>query len=272
MSKAFKSFNNSSGTSSERTSNLRRTAMYTAVTKSQNAHQLRQYQCSNRNFRLTSCTDSNGNNGSTLVSAADYKTYMDLAIGKKIVNPILNGAEAYSLDGRMGGFYRLNVEPGGVFSTTTASNGTAPLPDVSGGDGMMAWPNSSQSDIPTSALVQYTASSGDNYKGYVIDPYNMRSKKCTIGATVRNKITTQGLNIDARWLNSYWQATSGQPLAGFSFPSKVNFGTQETSYNSEVVVNAAPMTKVVNVDTLSPSTAETSGAFDNTQDYYCGNT
>ena len=83
MSKAFKSFNNSSGTSGERTSNLRRTAMYTAVTKSQNAHQLRQYQCSNRNFRLTSCTDSNGNNGSTLVSAADYKTYMDLAIGKK---------------------------------------------------------------------------------------------------------------------------------------------------------------------------------------------
>lgn len=271
MSNAFKSFNNYSGTSSERTSNLRRSVMYSAVTKSQNADQLDHYQSNNRNFRLIGCTDRNGNNGSTLVSAADYRTYMDLAIGKRLVNPVLNGDEAYSLDGRMGAFYRLNVDAGVVISTTDASNGSAPLPDVSNGNGMIAWPNSSQADTPT-GTDQYTASADDNYKGYVLDPYNMRSEKCTINSAAhKTKIITQGLNIDFRWLKSYWQATSVQPRAGFSFPSKVNFGTQETSYNNEIVVNAAPMTKAVSVDELSTSTAASSGAFDNAQERYCAN-
>lgn len=242
--------------------------MYSCVTKSQAANQLNQYQSSNRNFRLTSCSDINGNNGSTLVSAADYKTYMDLAIGKRVANPILDGAEAYSLDGRMGAFYRLNIQPGAVISTLDASNGSAPLPDVSGGDGMMAWPNNSQVDSP-SGILQYTADVEDNYKGYVLDPYNRRNENCTNDATARKTtVISPLLNIDARWLNSYWQATRGQPLSGFSFPTKINFGYQETNYNNDIVIKAAPMTKAVNVDSLS--TSSNYGAFDNTKARYCG--
>ena len=271
MSKAFKPFNNSAGTSSERTSNLRREVMYTAVTKSQAANKLNQYQSTNRNFRLTSCSDTNGNNVSTMVSAADYKTYMDLAIGKRVVNPVLNGVEAYSLDGRMGAFYRLNVGKGAVIATTDASNGSAPLPDVAGGSGMIAWPNSSQGDVPTGATDQYISSANDNYKGFVLDPYSRRTEKCTIDTTARKStVISPLLDIDARWLNAYWQATGGQPLAGFSFPAKVNFGTQQTNYDNDIVVNAAPMTKATNVNDLSPSTAESSGAFDNAESRYCG--
>lgn len=268
MSKAFKQFNNSSGTSSDRTSNLKRAVMYSCVTKSQAANQLNQYQSSNRNFRLTSCSDINGNKVSTLVSTADYKTYMDLAIGKRVANPILDGAEAYSLDGRMGAFYRLNIQPGVVISTLDASNGSAPLPDVSGGDGMMDWPNTSQVDSP-SGILQYTASASDNYKGYVLDPYSRRTESCINDATARKTTAISPMvDIDARWLNSYWQATGGQPLSGFSFPTKVNFGYQETNYDNDLIIKAAPMTKAVNVDSISTSSNQ--GAFDNTQARYCG--
>lgn len=260
MSKSFKLNNNYSGTSSERTSKLKRSVMYTAVTRSQNANELDKYQATNRDFRLTSCA---GNNGSTLVSARDYKTYMDLAIGKRLINPVLNGDEAYSLDSRFGSFYRLNVSPGIVIATNNSDdNGAAPLPDTENGNGKIAWPNISQSDAPT-GTDQYTDS--DNYKGYVLDPYNKLSEKCTINTTARNtKVITSNLNlnIDARWLDSYWQATSGQPLAGFSFPAKVNFGKQETNYNNRIVVNAAPMTKAVNDDSDE--------AFADTNKRYCG--
>ena len=101
------------------------------------------------------------------------------------------------------------------------------MPDTENGNGKIAWPNISQSDAPT-GIDQYTDS--DNYKGYVLDPYNKLSEKCTINTTARNtKVIPSNLNIDARWLDSYWQATSGQPLAGFSFPAKVNFGNPFTS-------------------------------------------
>ena len=242
--------------------------MYACVTKSQAANQLDEYQSSNRNFRLTSCSDINGNKSSTLVSAADYKTYMDLAIGKRVANPVLDGAEAYSLDGRMGAFYRLNVEPGVVISTLDASNGSAPLPDVSGGDGMIDWPNSSQIDA-LNGNNQYIASANDNYKGYVLDPYNKRTYKCTNDMTSRKTIAISPIvDIDARWLNSYWQATWGQPLSGFSFPTKINFEYQETNYENDIVIKAAPMTKDINVDSISTSSNQ--GAFDNTQARYCG--
>lgn len=262
MSKSFKLFNNYSGTSSERTSKLKRSVMYTAVTRSQNANELDKYQATNRDFRLTSCTD---NSGSTLVSARDYKTYMDLAIGKRLINPVLNGDEAYSLDSRFGSFYRLDVSPGIVFATTNALNGIAPLP-VLDSEGMIAWPNSSQGDTPT-GTDQYTASASDNYKGYVLDPYNKLSVNCVSETTDKYNITINPeLNIHARWLYSYWQATSGQPLSGFTFPSKVNFGTQQTSYTNTIVINAAPMTKVVD----KPTVSDTYGAFDGAQNRYCG--
>ena len=261
MSKAFKSLNNYSGTSSERTTNMKRSVMYTAVTRSQHANELDKYQATNRDFRLTSCA---GNNGSTLVSARDYKTYMDIAIGKRLINPVLNGDEAYSLDSRFGSFYRLNVSPGIVIATNNSVNGGAPLPDTAYGNGKIAWPNSSQGDVPT-GIEQYIDS--DNYKGYVLDPYNMFSESCTLDNNTRKtKLITPNINIDARWLNSYWQATSGQPLSGFSFPAKVNFGNQETNYNNRIVVNAAPMTKAVN----NVSVENKDGAFHGANKRYCG--
>lgn len=265
MSKAFKPSNNYSGTSSERTSNMKRSVMYTAVTRSQHANELDKYQATNRDFRLTSCTDVSGNNGSTLVSARDYKTYMDIAIGKRLNNPVLNGAEAYSLNTRFGSFYRKNVSPGIVFSTTYAMNGSAPLPDMSG-NGTIAWPNNSQDYTPTGTNQYFsTAEDEDNYKGYVLDPYNMFSESCTLDNT-RGKTKLITPNINARWLNSYWHATCGQPLSGFSFPAKVNFGNQETNYNNRMVVNAAPMTKAVN----NVSVENTYGAFDDANKRYCG--
>lgn len=242
--------------------------MYSCVTKSQTANQLDEYQSTNRNFRLTSCSDTDGNNVSTLVSAADYKTYMDLAVGKRVANPILDGAEAYSLDGKMGAFYKLNVQPGVVISTLDASNGSAPFPDVSGGNGMMDWPNNSQIDAK-SGIDQYIASANDNYKGYVLDPYNRRTKKCSSNLVYHKTIDISPiLDIDGRWLSSYWKARSAQPLSGFSFPTKVHFGYQQTNYNNDLVVKAAPMTKAVNVSTVSTSSNQ--GAFDNIQALYCG--
>ena len=258
MSKAFKSSNNYSGTSSERTSNMKRSVMYTAVTRSRHANELDKYQATNRDFRLTSCTES-----STLVSARDYKTYMDLAIGKRLNNPVLNGAEAYSLNSRFGSFYRLNVSPGIVIATNCSDIGVAPLPDTENGNGNIAWPNTSQDDIPTGPD-QYNES--DNYKGYVLDPYNMFSESCTFDTARKTNFISPNLNIDARWLDSYWQATSGQPLSGFSFPAKVNFGNQETNYNNRIVVNAAPMTKAVN----NVSLENIDEAFHDANKRYCG--
>ena len=49
----------------------------------------------------------------------------------------------------------------------------------------------------------------------------------------------------ARWLESYWGATGGQPLTGFSFPSQVVFGTQDTQYQDTIgSYKVAPMTQI----------------------------
>ena len=133
---------------------------------------------------------------------------------------------------------------------------------------MMAWPNSSQI-VGTNGINQYISSVNDNYKGFVLDPYNKRTEMCTNDMTYRKTTDISSkVDIDARWLNSYWKATKKQPLSGFSFPTKVNFGYQETNYDNNIVIKAAPMTKAVNVDSVSTSSNQ--GAFDNVQARYCG--
>ena len=284
MSKAFKPFNKSAGSSSDRTSNLRRQTMYQAVTKSQNMNKLNEYQSTNRNFSVKPCegvSSATGKSVSQLNQTSSYRTYMDLAIGKRLVNPIINGQEALKLDGNMGAFYRLNVKANDTISTTQANNGAAPLPVVAGtkidgqpvtgnggngntlypftstarnwigGVGRISWPNSSQDDVPTSYnqfVAQNANQTGvyDNYPGYMLDPYNKLSGACDGESTldIIRKARTD-IAVDARWLESYWGATGGQPLAGFSFPSKVLFGTQETNYNDHIKsYKVAPMTQI----------------------------
>ena len=237
MSKAFKPFNKSSGTSSERTNNLRRKAMYSAITSSQRKGELEQYQETNRNFTVKKCTSPNF---STLNQVRSYKTYMDLSIGKNIVNPLLNGQEGYTMDGRIGSFYKATVSDSNTIYTSPSAGGSPPLPDISNGNGKIAWSNDSQGDTPTGSD-QYDNS--DNYPGYVVDPYNTFSRHCdTETYTLKNDVRV--VTLYGRWLESYWQATGGQYTNGLSFPNTVTFGTQATNTNPAIVNKAAPMTRV----------------------------
>ena len=102
--------------------------MYQAVVNSQNMNQLNNYQFTNRNFSVKPCQGvqtSSGQPYSELNQVSSYKTYMDLAIGKRLVNPVLNGQEALSLEGNMGAFYRLNVVANDSISTAQANNGSS---------------------------------------------------------------------------------------------------------------------------------------------------
>lgn len=280
MSKAFKPFNKSAGSSSDRTASLRRSTMYQAVVNSQNMNQLNNYQFTNRNFSVKPCQSvqtSSGQPYSELNQVSSYKTYMDLAIGKRLVNPVLNGQEALSLEGNMGAFYRLNVVANDSISTAQANNGQAPLPIVPGsyvkatvvdgsmnglpigGVGRISWPNASQDQVPVD-YNQFVIGNGnsqsvyDNYPGYVIDPYNKLTNSCSeddnsTGLLVNN---IENIVVDARWLESYWGATGGQPLTGFSFPSQVVFGTQDTQYQDTIgSYKVAPMTQINQANTIA---------------------
>ena len=264
MSKAFKPFNKAAGSSSDRTSNLRRETMYQAVVNSQNMNQLNDYQFTNRNFSVKPCEGVNTASGqpySELNQVSSYKTYMDLAIGKRIVNPIINGSEALSMDGNMGAFYRLNVQGNDTISTIQGNNGCPPLPAIEGsipynstdcsGVGRIAWPNSAQADTPSDEG-QYVAVNAqeygvfDNYPGYLVDPYSKLSNPCLINNQYgKDRKINENISVDARWLESYWSATGGQPLSGFSFPTSVIFGTQETLYDDSVQsYKVAPMSEI----------------------------
>lgn len=279
MSKAFKPFNKSAGSSSDRTASLRRSTMYQAVVNSQNMNQLNNYQFTNRNFSVKPCQGvqtSSGQPYSELNQVSSYKTYMDLAIGKRLVNPVLNGQEALSLEGNMGAFYRLNVVANDSISTAQANNGQAPLPIVPGsyikgtavdgagavpigGVGRISWPNASQDSVPVD-YNQFVIGNGssesvyDNYPGYVMDPYNKLTNSCSeddnsTGLLLNN---IENIVVDARWLESYWGATGGQPLTGFSFPSQVVFGTQDTQYQDTIgSYKVAPMTQINQANTIA---------------------
>jgi hypothetical protein len=245
MSKAFKPFNNSSGTSSERTNNLRRKAMYSAITSSQRKGELDKYQETNRNFTVKKCTSSTTPNISRLNQVRSYKTYMDLSIGKKLVNPLLNGQEGYTMDGRIGSFYQATVSDSNTISISPVIGAVTPtykpkLPDVVTGNGKIAWPNDSQGDIPTGSD-QYNNS--NNYPGYVVDPYNTFSRHCDV-ETYKLRNDVRVVKLYGRWLESYWQATGGQYTNGLSFPSTVTFGTQPTNTKPVIVKKAAPMMRV----------------------------
>ena len=261
MSKAFKPFNNSSGTSSERTNNLRRKAMYSAITSSQRKGELEQYQETNRNFTVKKCNSSSSSSTAPLCrlnQVRSYKTYMDLSIGKNIVNPLLNGQEGYTMDGRIGSFYNATVSDSNTISIYK-STVVPPVPDVSGGMGRIAWPNDSQGDTPTGSD-QYDNS--NNYPGYVVDPYNTFSRHCdTETYTLKNDVRV--VKLYGRWLESYWQATGGQYTNGLSFPNTVTFGTQPTNTKPPIVYKAAPMMKVSN--DAHPS----QDVFDDGENKYC---
>ena len=298
MSKAFKPFNQSAGTSSERTNNLRRQTMYNAIVSSQDANQLSEYQSTNRNFSVKSCGSvlhSSGKPASQLSQVSSYRTYMDLAIGKRIVNPVINGQEALSMQSNMGAFYRLNTNPNATVSTTQADNGSAPLPTVQGteingtkinqqsssstpiaGVGRITLPNSAQDDVPVD-YNQFVAGNAngasvyDNYPGYVVDPFSIRTTKCNIerASNPETRKIKPNISIDARWLESYWGAVAGQPLTGFSFPSQVVFGTQNTLYNDHInSYKVAPMTQVSDMNGIAFQ--DFSGvAFQNASSRYC---
>lgn len=260
MSKAFKPFNNSSGTSSERTNNLRRKAMYSAITSSQRKGELEQYQETNRNFTVKKCISSSSTAPlCRLNQVRSYKTYMDLSIGKKLVNPLLNGQEGYTMDGRIGSFYQATVSDSNTISTSSpAAVGPPPLPDIPSGNGKIAWPNDSQGDTPTGSD-QYNTS--DNYPGYVVDPYNTFSRHCDVETyTLKNDVRV--VKLYGRWLESYWQATGGQSTNGLSFPNTVTFGTQPTNTVPAIVNQAAPMTKV-------PGAPPSQDVFDHGETKYC---
>lgn len=321
MSKAFKPFNNSAGSSSERTSNLRRETMYQAVVKSQKDYQrLRGYQDWNREFSLKLCepgfVDANSKPVSQLNQVGSYRTYLDLAIGKRLINPVVNGEEALNMQSNMGAFYRIDVLPNLVVSTTQANNGAAPMPVVAGtfigpnntatdlsnnlvtgygggsplnaanasgtaigGIGRISWPNSSQGDLPTdyNQFVARGPNSGnvyDNYPGYVADPYSVLTDPC-VGDSTSGKVRkiNPNLSVDARWLDSYWRASSGQPLTGFSFPTKVTFGTQNTLYdNSNAAIPnwmVAPMTSISDANNIGIPYYDPA-AFEGASTKYCG--
>ena len=300
MSKAFKPFNKSAGSSGDRTANLRREAMYKSLVSSQNRNQLSEYQETNRNFSVRKCDNivsATGKPVSQLHQASSYRTYMDLAIAKRLINPTINGQEAFKMDGNMGAFYRLNVQANDTVSTTQANNGAAPLPVVPGteiggqvvtsddnvsgqpigGIGRISWPNSSQDDVPTSYnqfVAQNANQTGvyDNYPGYVMDPYNKMAGSCDGESTMdRIRKANANISVDARWMESYWGATGGQPLNGFSFPSQVIFGAQKTNHDDRVSsYRTAPMTRINDNNGISNPGFDPS-AFIGASKRYCTN-
>ena len=270
MSRAFKTLDKQITGSGDHTSAIKRKTLFRTMREKlkteKGAANIRKY---DNVYNVSWCSADAGTIGTPvfptgeLISSHSYEAYLDIAKGKRLTNPVLNGSSAA----------KFNIYTGNFAQITPRTDYPIVIPtewkEVKSGTGSTAWqyygdrlvpypryeqayssagartdfenavsvnsipfPNTSQVGSVTDASWNVT-----NYPGWLADPYGIffNSSCDTNQAPTLGKRLVNEVVIDWRWTSAYWRSVSGQTMSGFSFPTKVTFDYQP-SEGSQVLV------------------------------------
>ena len=262
MSRAFKSIDNQISSGSDYTRSIRNKTLYLSIERKaktkKGAESVAKY---DSDYNIMWCSDGYGNPTPTgittakLKSASSYEAYMNIARGKRIANPVLNGATASKFNIFTGNFamvhpnipypllvptkWDINTDslrpltiitpPPTITSTVNASQvNTIPFPNSGQTDGAL--------DVSWNEI---------NYPGWFFDPYSVLSNYTCIKSEAPNlgkKLVNQ-VEIIYRWSPAYWRSVAGQSLSGIDFPESVTFAAQPT-HSDELTQRYGPVTSL----------------------------
>ena len=271
MSRAFKSIDNQITSGSDYTRSIRNKTIYLGIerkvtTSEKTAESVSKY---DSDYKIMWCGDGNGiplDNGFTtakLKSASSYEAYMNIARGKRIANPVLNGATASKFNIFTGNFAMVHPQTPYPLIVPTKWNPTTkticPIPIVtsppSGVDASQAntipFPNTGQTNMALDL-----SWNENNYPGWFFDPYGVLSNYACIKSQAPNlgkKLVSQ-VEIIYRWSPAYWRSVAGQSLSGAAFPESVTFDLQPTE-NNELTQRYGPVASLVSQENTNEISA-----------------
>ena len=249
MSRAFKSIDNQINSGSDYTKSIRNKALYLSIERKvkteEGANSVSKY---DSDYSITWCKGGSGApvlswttaGTAKLKSASSYAAYMNIARGKRLANPVLNGATASKFNIFTGNFamvHPLHPYPLLVPSHWNTTNNTLqptqstiinPPPAVTGVPtqvNTIPFPNSGQLNGPVDVSWNEI-----NYPGWFFDPYGVLSNYTCIkgnAPTLGTKLVNQ-VEIIYRWSPAYWRSVAGQSMSGAAFPESVTFNKQPT--------------------------------------------
>ena len=267
MSRAFKSIDQQITTGSDYTTAKRRSTIFKSIRdKVRTRYGAESVAYRDNTFTITWCKDGAGipedviySNfyrlpTAKLRSVRSYESYIDLCKGKRLTNPVLNGATAAKFNIFTGNFALVHPKtPFPVIIPTTfdlqtqtlrpvtllgdhnaaATHAPGDLDDVN----TITFPNTSQS-----SPWQDIEWNQNNYPGWYFDPYGIVGDlncNATKGSTLAQRLVSQ-VEIIYRWSPAYWRSVAGQSMSGIAFPEAVTFSQQATQ-NDELTIKYGPL-------------------------------
>ena len=267
MSRAFKSIDNQITSGSDYTRSIRNKAIYLSierkVRKSEKAAEsVSKY---DSDYNIMWCAGGNGIPNSDigfttakLKSASSYEAYMNIARGKRIANPVLNGATASKFNIFTGNFAMVHPQTPNPLLVPTKWNPhtktICPIPIISSPPAIDA---SQANTIPFPNMGQTSMAldlswNENNYPGWFFDPYSVLSNYACIKSQAPNlgrKLVNQ-VEIIYRWSPAYWRSVAGQSLSGVAFPESVTFGPQPTE-NNELTKRYGPVASLTTQENIT---------------------
>jgi len=242
MSRAFKTIDNQFTTSSDYTEALRRKTMYKSIMKKaqsmEGAASIAEY---NNDINIEWCDETSPTKGK-LKSTINYETLLDIAKGKRLANPVLNGNISSKFNIFTGNFTMIHSEvPIPILMPFVWDQETnLPIYDASGVaiTNTITFPNNGQSTNPMDASWNEA-----QYPGWWFDPYGVLTElNClqTKATNLERRYESQS-KLTYRWSNAYWKSVSGESMSGFSFPESVTFAKEPTDFSDPFTRVYAPL-------------------------------